>query len=122
MTGDMLSQHFSRKEFECPHCGKCEVDPDLIDSLEKLRAVLGKPIIVHSGYRCPEHNAAVGGAHGSEHMEVKAADISVQGLALWQLKLAAVQVPRFAEGGIGSYPQDGHLHLDVRANPARWSG
>jgi uncharacterized protein YcbK (DUF882 family) len=120
MTGEMLSEHFSKKELECPHCGECKVDPVLIESLEKLRAEIGKPILVHSGYRCPEHNAAVGGAHGSEHMEGKAADISVEGMALWQLKLAAVQVPRFCQGGIGSYPEDGHLHVDVRATPARW--
>jgi zinc D-Ala-D-Ala carboxypeptidase len=117
---DMLSEHFSRDEFACPCCGKCEVDPDLLAALEQLRTNLGKPITVLSGYRCPLHNAKVRGAHGSEHMQGKAADIIVPGLPLWQLKAAAIKIPRFEQGGIGDYLADGHLHVDVRLKPARW--
>lgn len=43
--------------------------------LEQARKILGdKPILVSSGYRCPELNAAIGGAHNSEHTVGMAAD------------------------------------------------
>ena len=43
--------------------------------LDPLRAALGKPIVVTSGYRCPALNRAVGGATSSLHMKGYAADI-----------------------------------------------
>ena len=40
----------------------------LIDNiLDPLRKAYGQPIIVSSGYRCPELNKAVGGARTSQH-------------------------------------------------------
>lgn len=44
--------------------------------LDPLREKWGKPIKVHSGYRCPELNKAVGGVPTSQHMKGEAADIS----------------------------------------------
>lgn len=43
--------------------------------LDPLREAYGKPIIVDSGYRCPQLNAAVGGAASSQHVKGEAADI-----------------------------------------------
>lgn len=48
--------------------------------LEQIRALVGKPVTVSSGYRCPALNAAVGGARYSAHMQGLAADITVVGL------------------------------------------
>lgn len=49
----------------------------LIDTvLDPLREAWGKPIIVTSGYRCPELNKAVGGANTSHHLSGMAADIT----------------------------------------------
>ena len=42
--------------------------------LEKVRALLGQPMHIDSGYRCPDLNKAVGGASNSAHMEGFAAD------------------------------------------------
>jgi hypothetical protein len=51
--------------------------------LEEVRALLGdRPIIVHSGYRCPRLNAAIGGSVQSQHMRGEAADWHVVGLEL----------------------------------------
>lgn len=49
----------------------------LAERLELVRAVFNKPIIISSGYRCPELNAAVGGAANSAHMYGRAADFRV---------------------------------------------
>ena len=37
----------------------------------------GLPVIISSGYRCPQLNAAVGGAKSSQHMKGEAADIHI---------------------------------------------
>jgi hypothetical protein len=39
----------------------------LAAGLEQILLLLGAPIEISSGYRCPELNAAVGGAAGSQH-------------------------------------------------------
>lgn len=51
--------------------------------LEPIRKGLGKPIHVSSGYRCKELNKAIGGATNppSQHVQGRAADISVQGMS-----------------------------------------
>ena len=43
--------------------------------LDRLRGEWGRPIIVTSGYRCKELNAAVGGTRNSQHLKGQAADI-----------------------------------------------
>lgn len=48
--------------------------PKTAVKLEKVRALLNSPIIVSSWYRCPELNAAVGGAKNSDHMRGAAVD------------------------------------------------
>jgi zinc D-Ala-D-Ala carboxypeptidase len=42
-----------------------------------LRVRVGKPLILRSAYRSPEHNRAVGGAKASKHMEGIAFDIAM---------------------------------------------
>ena len=49
--------------------------------LEQVRALVGKPVNVSSGYRCPLLNTIEGGAHDSAHMLGLAADINVNGLS-----------------------------------------
>lgn len=43
--------------------------------LEPARDLLGSPLRIHSGYRSPAVNSAVGGAQNSAHMEGRAADL-----------------------------------------------
>jgi len=73
-VGD-ISEHFDEREFVCPCCGKVHVDQFLLYLLEKARKLLGRPIIIASGYRCAAHDAAVGGKPNSAHLSGKAADI-----------------------------------------------
>lgn len=48
--------------------------------LEQVRAAVGKPIIVTSGYRSPELNLAIGSTNRSQHPLGCAADIKVHGM------------------------------------------
>lgn len=47
---------------------------DLLERLNKFRAIYGIPMYVTSGYRTPEHNAAIGGAKDSSHTTCQACD------------------------------------------------
>lgn len=49
--------------------------------LEQVRALVGAPLTVSSGYRSPALNRAIGGAANSAHMLGLAADISTAKLA-----------------------------------------
>lgn len=67
-----LSRHFSSDEFRCSHCGRLPrkgVSMRLIRALEQARSrYYPNGLVIVSGYRCPEHNAAVNGAVKSRHM------------------------------------------------------
>lgn len=49
--------------------------------LEEVRALVGRPLIVSSGYRSPAVNKAVGGATNSAHVLGLAADIICSGIS-----------------------------------------
>ena len=115
-----LSPHFSRSEFACRCCGQLQLDTRLLQGLETLRTLAGTAIVIHAGYRCAQHNREVGGVAHSEHTRGLAADIQLPGLSLQRMYELALEVPEFAEGGIGVY--DGNfLHVDVRSHRARWA-
>lgn len=52
------------------------------DVLEPARAILGAPLHVDSGYRCPAINALVKGNPNSQHMLGQAADVIPQNVSL----------------------------------------
>ncbi|MBQ0061550.1 MAG: DUF882 domain-containing protein [Bacteroidales bacterium] len=45
--------------------------------LSVVNRVSETPVVLSSGYRCPQLNAAVGGAKSSQHMKGEAADIHI---------------------------------------------
>lgn len=52
----------------------------LVDNvLDPLRDMVNTPIIITSGYRCPQVNRLVGGVDNSQHMSGCAADFHVMG-------------------------------------------
>lgn len=52
----------------------------LAETLERVRALVGKPLTITSGYRCPALNQLVGGAPKSAHTLGLAADITCKGM------------------------------------------
>jgi hypothetical protein len=50
--------------------------------LEPIRVHFNKPVVIHSGYRGPELNKAIGGSKFSQHMKFEAADFHVSGVDL----------------------------------------
>ena len=80
-------KYFKMKEFECrdgcpmPASARENIEALVQAVLDPARERLGKPIYVNSGYRCPRHNAAVGGVPNSQHMRGEAADIRLAEIA-----------------------------------------
>lgn len=69
--------NFSPAEIACRGTGKLLINKPALDKLQALRDRLGKPLIVRSAYRSPEHNRAAGGATRSKHMNGLAFDIAM---------------------------------------------
>ena len=84
----MLSPHFSLEELTASDtAARKGIDntppPDARAALvrtaiglETVRALLGVPLLVSSGYRCPALNKLVGGQPASQHMRGEAADFT----------------------------------------------
>jgi uncharacterized protein YcbK (DUF882 family) len=112
-----LSEHFQDKEFCCHCCGELKViDPKLLAGLEKLRAMINRPIHINSGYRCEKHNQRIGGASKSYHLKGMAADISVKGMDSQELFSYCETINEFH--GLGCYRS--WVHVDTREKMTVW--
>ena len=121
----MPSEHFSAAELMCHGAsqGSCNCGPEtannvsplLLEKLEALRAMIGGPIEISCAYRCPAHNAEVGGVPNSQHVDGTAADVQTPNYdhcnTPEQLKWFCEQI---GFDGIGLY--DWGCHVDVRDN------
>lgn len=117
-----ITKNFNSDEFKCD-CG-CErsfVTKELADALQELRDRVGVPIKILSGYRCIKRNQEAGGGKNSQHLYGKAADIYIHGMSVRQMYEAALKVSALVKGGIGIYPLNNFIHVDVRQVPARWA-
>ena len=123
----LLAPDFEVRELRCRDgTDTVMVDEVLMLLLQCIREHFGKPVTITSGYRTAAHNATVGGAKSSQHLLGRAADIRVQGVSV-------EDVAAYAEsllhnwGGVGRYPvkvgrATGWVHVDTRADKARWRG
>lgn len=83
-----LSEHFSLDEFVVSQTavrqhidntapGEAVINlTKLAAMLEQVRTLLGHPLMISSGYRCPALNAAVGSSSSSHHLLGGAADFT----------------------------------------------
>jgi len=63
LMGD-LSKNFSSLEVMCPcGCGANKISSVLIEKLQKVRNIIGKPMIITSGVRCEFFNASMNSSH-----------------------------------------------------------
>ncbi len=123
-----MTKNFKIKEFECK--GGCDMPLEVYENIIKLASQLqflrdytGRPITINSAYRCPEHNAKVGGSKTSQHLLGKAADITIQSLKpieVYALIEDLIDMGHMLQGGLGLY--DTFVHYDIRKTKARWNG
>ncbi len=118
MNNIQISKNFKLKEFQCKDGSYLvKIDSRLLEKLQKLRDLIGKPIIITSGYRTPEYNKKVGGVKNSYHLHGKAVDIKVNGISPRELSKYAEKV---GFNGIGIY--ENFIHLDIRPVKTIWYG
>ena len=113
------SKYFSVNEMVCKCCGGLPengMDPKLLEVLDNMREKLGFPLFVSCMYRCPSHNAEVGGKVDSQHLYGTAADVQLP--ELWTPEELAALAEECGADGIGLY--DWGVHVDVRGYEARW--
>lgn len=122
-----LAPDFKVRELRCRDgSDTVMVDETLTVVLQCIREHFGKPVTITSGYRTAAHNAAVGGAKSSQHLLGRAADIRVAGVSVEDVAAYAESLmPDW--GGVGRYPvkagrATGWVHVDTRAEKARWRG
>ena len=111
-----LTNNFNLSEFECTHPEHrhVQVDTELVDKLQKLRKRLGIPMVINSGYRCPERNfdPEVDGAKNSYHMKGMAADVLLYNQKL-DIETISDMARKLGFRGIGLY--DTFIHLDRKS-------
>lgn len=110
--------YFTRDEFACHcGCGKNEIKDEIIDLCDALRKELKIPLIVNSGYRCPDHPIESAKPVPGKHTEGIAADLKMpNGIKLRE----AIDIALLWEvGGIGVGKR--YIHLDTRlTTPVMW--
>ncbi len=78
--------------------------------MDDIRELTGEPIMISSGYRCPEHNVEAKGTPDSQHLKGTACDFYAENVDTETLA-------RYAEecgaDGVGRYPT--WVHADVRS-------
>ena len=123
-----LSPHFNAREFRCS-CGKSHetlLASELVDKLEQLYTALNcSKIIVTSGYRCPEHDKAVGGTSSGQHTKGTAADVCCYGQDGQPIssKTVCCKAQDLGFTGIANITNDYiYTHVDVRNTGYRWLG
>lgn len=103
-----------------PSLGYVQMDIIEIEALWEVQQALAlhgirQPLVITSGYRSPQTNAAIeNAARNSMHLYAKAADMYVAGVPMQQLFDTCWS--RAVSGGIGYY--DSHVHLD--SGTRRW--
>jgi hypothetical protein len=119
--GVQITPHFNSSEFRCTQSGgNFRIHVALVQTLERLRAYWGKPIVISSGYRTPAYNATLKDAsQNSYHMRGTAADIHINGVSVTQIDNAAADL---GFGGRGRYYGDGFNHLDIGRTRQPWTG
>lgn len=126
-----ITAHFAVDEFACRDGSTYPAEwiatrlHPLCLALEVVREKAGKPIKILSGFRSESYNRKINGARLSQHVQGRAADITIAGMdagAVHDLVLALYRDGAIKIGGLGSYP--GFTHLDVRdsARLVRWGG
>src|SRR5262249_35192042 len=107
--------------------GTILVDEEFLDFFEKLRAMVGEPLPITSGYRSPAHNLQMPDhTDDGAHTLGRAADIAVAGEVAFHV--LAIGVGLGATGvGVNQKGESPFLHLDIiqpgghLQRPAIWS-
>ena len=113
-----LSKNFSKLEFQCPcSCGANKISSVLIEKLQKVRNIIGRPIIITSGVRCEFYNASIKASMNSSHIPDEHGIGNAVDIACINSKdryeLIEIAQKYFKRIGISGGSYGGFVHLDV---------
>lgn len=92
----------------------------VLNVLDPLRARIGRPIIITSGYRSKRVNELVGGSIFSQHMSGKAADIRVQGYTPEQMDMVYCMIRMYYDfDQLILYPYKNIIHISWNGDKNR---
>lgn len=103
--------NFTPQEFECKHCGAVEMQPRFMAKLQHLRSTYKRPMVISSGYRCPEHPVEARKPTPGMHAQGRAADILVRGSDAFDLVEIAIRFG-FTGFGVNQKGDSRFIHLD----------
>jgi len=113
-----LSKNFSSLEVMCPcGCGANKISSVLIEKLQKVRNIIGRPIVITSGVRCEFYNASIKASMNSSHIPDEhgignAVDIACTN-SKDRYELVEVAQKFFNRIGISGGSYGRFVHLDV---------
>lgn len=121
-----LTANFTKEEFDCRDGSAMpakvlENVKIVAKQLQILRDFVGKKITINSGYRSEKYNKKVGGAPKSQHLQGKAADITIEGMSPQKVAETLenlIKEGKIKQGGIGIY--NTFTHYDIRGVKVRW--
>ena len=88
--------------------------------LDPLRAMIGRPIIITSGYRSQRANELVGGSKTSQHLTGKAADFHVRGFTPQQMNVVYQTIQMlFDFDQLIFYPSKNIIHVSWNGDKNR---
>lgn len=88
--------------------------------LDPLRAMIGRPIIITSGYRSQRVNELVGGSKTSQHLTGKAADFHVQGYTPQQMDVVYHTIQIYYDfDQLIFYPSKNIIHISWNGDKNR---
>lgn len=88
--------------------------------LDPLRAMMGLPIIITSGYRSQRVNELVGGSKTSQHLTGKAADIHIQGYTPQQMEMVYRTIQMYYDfDQLIFYPSKNIIHISWNGDKNR---
>ena len=102
----------------CPcSCGADKISSVLIEKLQKVRNIIGRPIIITSGARCEFYNTSIKACMNSSHIPDgygigNAVDIACT-TSKYRYELIQVAQKFFNRIGISGGVYGGFVHLDV---------
>ena len=119
-SADNITSHFTWKEaLRLPQWGRMASEEDglngeiqnnlieVFETLEIMRGVWDRPVIIHCAYRPPAYNKQVGGAPKSAHIEGRAIDFHIDGIPCDRVKAYLVR-------------NANHLRLRWESNSTTW--
>lgn len=111
---EQITPHFTLKELQCRcGCGRMGMDQAFLERLEDLRIAYGKPMIINSGYRCPDYNDRISSTGRTGPHTLGAVDVRISGAEAHRL-LAMAMLIGFTGIGVKQHGPGGgrFIHLD----------